>query len=184
MDLNRKKTFRNRFENYYPLLCKVAYRYIPRKEECEDVVQETFISIWKKGKDSLSEKEFVSYIITSVKNNCISYLRKQKLETIYMEEMILSPADVSEDESNDQDSASPEEILMEALSVLPPKCKEVFLMSKLHNMKYREISEALNISEKTVENHIGKAIKTLRAFVKTNSFLLVLIVLFSILIIC
>ena len=184
MDLNRKKTFRNRFENYYPLLCKIAYRYIPRKEECEDVVQETFISIWRKGKDDLSEKEFVSYIVTSVKNNCISYLRKQRLETIYMEDMILSPADISENENKDEEALSPEEILMDTLSVLPPKCKEVFLMSKLHNMKYREISEVLHISEKTVENHIGKAIKILRTLVKTNSFLLILIVLFSILIIC
>ena len=60
---------------------------------------------------------------------------------------------------------SPEEILEQALAVLPPKCKEVFLMAKLKGMKYREIAESLQISEKTVDNQMTKVIRQLREFV-------------------
>lgn len=62
---------------------------------------------------------------------------------------------------------TPEEILKEALSVLPPKCKEIFLLSKLKGMKYKEIAQMLSLSEKTVENQMGKAIKLLREFAAT-----------------
>ena len=51
---------------------------------------------------------------------------------------------------------------------MPPKCREVFRMSKLQRMKYKEIASRLNISEKTVENHIGKAIKIIRAYIAAN----------------
>lgn len=185
MNLTRKDLFKKRFDEYYPMLCRIAYRYVQNKEECEDIVQETFVLIWQKKKDNLSDKEFVSYIVTAVKNNCLSFLRKQKIETIYMEDMSLSPLAIeanNERIEEDQDH-SPEETLIKILSILPPKCREVFMMSKLQSMKYREIAKELDISEKTVENHISKAIRMLREYSRSGSLLLLFIVLVSILII-
>lgn len=59
-------------------------------------------------------------------------------------------------------------MLENVLQEMPPKCREVFRMSKLQRMKYKEIASRLNISEKTVENHIGKAIKIIRAYIAAN----------------
>ena len=56
-----------------------------------------------------------------------------------------------------------------ALASLPPKCKEVFLLAKLKGMKYREIAEKLNLSEKTIENQMTRAIRLLRTYVAENS---------------
>lgn len=72
---------------------------------------------------------------------------------------------MANDDDWSDERRSPEEILEQALAVLPPKCKEVFLMAKLKGMKYREIAESLQISEKTVENQMTKAIRQLREFV-------------------
>lgn len=182
MDLVRTNKFKRRFEEYYQILCRIAYGYIPDKDECEDIVQETFISVWNKEKDLLSEKEFVSYMITSVKNNCISHLRKQKFDTVSMEDSVQTASlqHLADKDQHDPDEPSSEEKLHKILAILPPKCKEVFLMSKLYGMKYREIAEELNISEKTVENQMGKAIKTLREFVSGNPLSILIFILISI----
>lgn len=167
MNSDQKSIFKRRFHAYYPMLCKIAYGYIPDKDECEDIVQETFISLWNNEKELLSEKEFRSYMVISVRNKSISYLRKQRLDTVSMEdsEHAASIGYVADTETADPDEISLEDKLQRVLSILPPKCREVFMMSKLHGMKYREIAEELSLSEKTVENQMGKAIKALREFV-------------------
>lgn len=182
-ELARKRQFKNRFDKSYSFLCNVAYRFIQDRDECEDIVQETFIAVWNKGKDSLPEKEFMAYMVGSVRNNCISFLRKRKLNTVSMEEIVSSPIIMSVDDTDDERERILEDALEKALSTLPPKCKEVFLMSKLKGMKYREIAEATGTSEKTVENHMSKAIKTLREYAMTHPLFIFSIILKSILII-
>lgn len=178
MDLIRTTKFKERFNQYYPLLCRIAFTYIPDQDECEDIVQTTFVSIWNKEKDLLPEKEFASYMVISVKNNCISFLRKQHAETVPLDDTHIAETVASDPEPEDE--LLPAEKLRKALDVLPPKCREVFLMSKLYGMKYREIAQELEISEKTVENQMGKAIRMLRQFAASHPHYLLLIMLLSI----
>lgn len=178
MSSDQKNIFKRRFHEYYQMLCRIAYGYIPNKDDCEDIVQETFISVWNNTKELLSEKEFRSYMEISVRNRCISYLRKQRLDTVSMEESeqaasLCYAADV---EPSDSEEISSEEKLQRILSILPPKCKEVFMMSKLQGLKYKEIAQELNISEKTVENQMGKAIRVLREFVCNNPLFIFIII--------
>ena len=72
------------------------------------------------------------------------------------------------DDSENLPTIDYRQMLENVLQEMPPKCREVFRMSKLQRMKYKEIALRLNISEKTVENHIGKAIKIIRAYIATN----------------
>ncbi len=170
---NRQK-FKNRFEVYYPMLCKIAFGYLLDTHECEDVVQECFIKVWNNGKHELDEKEFLSYMLRAVKNNCISYLRKQKSTIVSLDDRLLHTDytefmdEATEDESPDE---SIDEKLNKILVVLPPKCKEIFLLSKLEGLKYQEIASKLNISIKTVENQMGKAIKLIREQLETGTFI-------------
>ncbi len=166
MKSNRKELFETKFKEYYPRLCSIAYGYVPDAETCEDVVQEAFISVWEKGKDALPDNEFYAYLVRCVRNGCISYLRKNK------KELVLSLDDVNppqmehwnESQEQEQPQTHPEDLLNEIMKILPERCREIFLMSKLHTMKYREIACKLNISEKTVENQMGKAIRLLRQY--------------------
>ena len=77
MSTDRKELFKVRFEKHYPRLCSIAYGYVSDRDDSEDIVQETFIHIWDKGKDDLSEQDFVAYLTTAVKNRCISFLRRK-----------------------------------------------------------------------------------------------------------
>lgn len=176
MNTDRKERFKARFNEHYSRLCCIAYDYVADADDSEDIVQELFINIWDKGKDSLPDKEFAAYITTSVKNACISFLRKKCSYTVSIEDNQSAGALIPDEDSFDNDKKSPEEILKEALSILPPKCKEVFLLSKLKGMKYKEIAQHLSISEKTVENQMGKAIKMLREFAATCSFTIAIII--------
>lgn len=161
------------FERYYPQMCNIAHGYLADTADCEDIVQETFITLWDREKDHLPDTEFASYLTISVKNNCISFLRKNKrMETISVEDKPTMLADMSETDTDTTDYAS---LLQQVLSTLPPKCRMVFEMSKLKKMKYRDIAVRLDISEKTVENHMGKALKLIRSYTAASLVLIIFI---------
>ena len=77
MDTNRRERFKRLFLAHYSRLCGVAYGFVADGEDAEDIVQELFINVWDKGKDSLSDKEFAAYMTVAVRNSCISFLRKK-----------------------------------------------------------------------------------------------------------
>lgn len=175
MKAYRKEIFKSRFQEHYPRLCCIACGYVSDKEDAEDIVQELFISVWNKGLDEMEEKEFAAYMTTAVKNSCISFLRKRKDDVVSIEDYH-QPASCLTDDEEDADGKSPEELLESVLAVLPPRCRDIFLMAKLQGMKYREIAESLNLSEKTIENQMTKAIKMLREYVATYGVALTAVV--------
>jgi len=163
-------TYHERFEavfaTLYGPLCQYALTYIKKPEICEDIVQEVFARVWEKRKDLLLSDSIRFYLFTAVRNNCISHLRKEKtagdvglngLETEHYPVVLpmegLGPGDQHR-------------LLAEAINELPGKCREIFVLSRLSNMKYKEIADALGISIKTVENQLGKALKMMRRFLQ------------------
>ena len=158
----RKEEFKRSFEKYYPVLCNIAYRYLLDKETSEDIVQDTMLSVWQNKKDLLPESELVPYLkVLSIADEPVS----QKVCSLT-------------EECEEEGVASSEKI-EHLLGVLPTKCSLVFRMNKLHGMKYREIAEELNISEKTVENQMGKAIRLLRDYVASHPYTLILFLVLS-----
>ena len=176
MKNDRKALFEIRFKKYYPRLCSIACGYVSETETSEDIVQETFISVWNSQKDALPESEFYIYMIRCVRNRCISYLRKDK-KTFNLSIETL-PASYHEthlsDDIEDTPCKHPEDHLQEILQILPERCRTIFLMSKLQAMKYKDIANQLNISEKTVENQMGKALKLLRLYAMSHPLYLLL----------
>lgn len=175
----RKEEFKRSFEKYYPVLCNIAYRYLLDKETSEDIVQDTMLSVWQNKKDLLPESELVPYLKVSIRNNCISFLRKQTFEVLSIADELVSQKVCSLTEECEEEGVASSEKIEHLLGVLPTKCSLVFRMNKLHGMKYREIAEELNISEKTVENQMGKAIRLLRDYVASHPYTLILFLVLS-----
>ena len=175
MRADRKDIFKSRFQEHYSRLCRIAYGYVSDQDDAEDIVQELFISVWNKRLDDIPEKEFAAYMTTSVRNSCVSFLRKRKEDTVSID-----------DHPAPEEGKTLQDILDSALETLPPRCKDVFLLAKLQGLKYREIAEKLEVSEKTVENQMTKAIKLLRAYVAAHGALLVTVaaIILSIIINC
>lgn len=166
--------FKDIFEQEYSKLCRYALTYLNDSHQAEDVVQETFIKIWERKQEIITSPDMRFYLITAVRNNCISALRKLKTQNITFTENTPEPEPElhftirqHQEEANEQARK-----IADALELLPPKCKEVFLMVKMQGLSYKQTAEALDISVKTVENQMGKAIKVLRENVSIQLLLL------------
>jgi RNA polymerase sigma-70 factor (family 1) len=129
-------------------------------------VQEIFLRVWEKKKDLVGSEELRYYLYTSVRNNCLTHLDKVKKSVVTSynnEEAAVTPPDIMPEKTKDPDFNA---LVAEALERLPPKCREVFVMSRMSRLTYQQVADALGISIKTVENQMGKALKTMRAFIK------------------
>jgi len=173
------RLFQENFYKYYEPLCKYAFTIVKEPHSCEDIVQETFLRVWEKKQNLIGSEELTWYLYTAIRNNCLSYLEK-KQKTVLGEfsgqEVIETPGE------RPQISTTPEKdyetLLKDALANLPPKCREVFVLSRVSNLTYKQIGDSLGISIKTVENQMGKALKILRAYIRQKKEIPVIISIF------
>lgn len=162
-----KNEFESVFRQYYQSLCSYAYSFVKDMESSEDVVQEVFVRVWEKQKLQIGADKIKFYLFTAVRNNCLTLLQKSKKNII--QELKDEDAVDTIILENKKEGREPAEIISQALQQLPPKCREVFLLSRVSGFTYRQIAESLDISVKTVENQMGKAISILKKFAKENS---------------
>jgi len=156
--------FKQLFAQEYSKLCRYALSYLSDTHQAEDVVQETFIKVWERKQDMIASPDMRFYLLTAVRNNCISALRKLKSGPISFPEHAPEPEpEIHFTALQHQESAHEQtRRITHALDLLPPKCKEVFLLVKMQGLSYQQTADVLGISNKTVENQMGKALKTLR----------------------
>ncbi len=162
--------FETLFDRYYIALCNFSYLFLKNKELCEEIISDLFVNLWLK-KDQISiQKNFKSFVYRSTYNACISMVRTSKPEFLYDFSKVTT-----------YELLTPETILLnsefeasihELLNVLPKVAGLVLRMKKIDGLKYKEIAEILNISEKTVENHIINAIRKLRQEIEKKPELL------------
>jgi RNA polymerase sigma-70 factor (ECF subfamily) len=174
-----KQAFNILFEEYYGRLCEFSYRIIANKQLSEEIVADVFAKIWIKRHRIEITGSIRAYLFQSTKNTTLSYLRKRKKETVNIEDLVNFQF---KDESNPEKELIKNENLKSyenILSIIPEKSRAVFIMHRFDRLKYREISAILGISQKTVEKHMGKAIKLMREY-KNNMAVLILITVIAI----
>ena len=160
--------FQQVFETWYNTLCNYAYSYVRDRDTCEDIVQEVFVRIWEDRPQLIGTEGLRYYLFTAVRNNCISYLRQANKHR-HADPDEARPVYIQ----NRREQAEYRAIVRQAIDSLPPRCREVFLLSRFSNMTYKEIAGTLDISEKTVENQMTKALKLMRTFLKDNGVYLI-----------
>lgn len=162
-------------DKYHHQLCVYAFGLTNDSDLAEDIVQNVFIKIWKhrfKLKDSFSVK---GYLYRSVYNEFIDQYRKHKT-VISLEKKYIDALSVVVEEETDNSLSKLIDLVKQEIEKLPPKCKQIFLLSKKEGLTNLEISEYLGVSLKSVEAHITKAFSTLRksSGVKNNGFFFLL----------
>ena len=159
-----KEAFKKVFSDFYPALCVFAQRYVSSSTICEDIVQDTFFHLWHNRKKIEVTSSFRNLLITSVRNRCTDYLRKQTLRQTHKVRKVLH-----------ENMDTPEEIytivelekmLYETLDRLPPNVRKAFELSRFENLTYKKIAEKMDVSPKTVEAYISKALSILRVELK------------------
>jgi len=167
------------FDKYYNPLCNYALTFTKNADSSEDIVQELFVKIWEDRRDLLNDETIRYYLFTATRNNCITWLRGRKNAVIleWNEQdhgSVTDPGAISG--YRDCDRETDPALLKEAIDRLPPKCREVFLLSRFSKMSYKDIAASLGISTKTVENQLSKALRMLRSFLKENGVYLAWII--------
>jgi RNA polymerase sigma-70 factor (ECF subfamily) len=154
------------FRTYYQPLCNYAYTFLQDKAESEEIVQATFLSVWEKKSSLKITTSAKSYLYAMVRNACLNVIKHEKIKQKYAgEELALADAGY-ESVAHTVTKNELELRIQSAIQTLPEQCRLVFKLSRLEELKYNEIAEQLNISVKTVENHMGKALKIMREQLK------------------
>ncbi len=154
------------FKAYYQPLCRYAYSFLEDKEEAEEVVQSAFITVWEKRKSIDIQTSLKSYLYRMVRNGCLNVIKHEKVKQQHVAHE-LAVTEVSYESVSQKVYATELEIkISEAMKVLPEQCRLVFQLSRFEELKYQEIADQLKISVKTVENHMGKALKIMREQLK------------------
>lgn len=157
--------FRTLFFQFFSPLCVFAHRYVEDRDTCEDLVQETFLKIWKNRKNIEINTSCRNFLITSVRNSCIDTLRKQETEQNWQSREMMDKQDAYT--SDDLYSALElEQMLSAALDKLPENIRIVFEKNRFEGKTYAEIATEHAISVKTVEAYMSKALKHLRVELK------------------
>ncbi len=171
--------FQQEFSHYYEPLCLYAFSIVKETHACEDIVQDIFMHVWEKRQNLVGNEGIRYYLFTAVRNNCLTWLQKNKRSVVTEltgQESMKPAPELYSTENVETDFR----ILMQtALDRLPPKCREVFVLSRMGKLTYQEIADTRGISVKTVENQMGKALKILRNFIRERQAQIP-IVLFSI----
>jgi RNA polymerase sigma-70 factor (family 1) len=161
------------FKELYQQLCNYSFSIVNDMDEAEEITQQVFVNIWEQ-REKLAVTSYKSYLYRAVHNASLNKIKQAKVRKLYADDYAIT-AELHQSSNETKDELQKQITL--AVQSLPEQCRMVFKLSRYEELKYAEIAEHLNISVKTVENHMGKALKILRE--KLKDYLPLLLLMFS-----
>jgi len=166
-----REVFRRAYVQYYNMLYHLCMEYIHNQQVAQELVQDTFMKLWEIRRNLNSDTNLANFLYTVAKNKCLNYLREQ--QTIrraqnsrdYLESHFSIEA-LQESGDHWIHFNELEELIRNAIGRMPPGINKAFILSRYDGLKYKEIAQKLNISVKTVEVRISKALAILRKAVR------------------
>jgi len=157
-----KKALTELYNSYWKPLYISSYNLLKDKELCEEIIQDVFIDVWNYRENLQIKISLKSYLYACVRYKVFSEFRKNKIQRVELFEGLNNRFQYATPETK----IMHEELVMQIdaiVKTLPKRCQEVYVLSRDQQLSHKEIAEKLNISTKTVENHITLALKTLRS---------------------
>ncbi|MDR1882107.1 MAG: RNA polymerase sigma-70 factor [Prevotella sp.] len=159
-----QQDFRLLYDLLYDRFFRIANYYLKKEEWTREVVMDVFLTLWNRRTDLITIGDFDNYCFILLKNASLNYLEKHELEFIPLDDKTKP-----EDSQTPEDNLLNEELLLvyiDALEELPPKCREVFVLVREQGLSYKEVAHQLDISVKTVDSQLQKAIKSIKEKIK------------------
>jgi RNA polymerase sigma-70 factor (ECF subfamily) len=168
------REFEALFKLYYTKLTLFSNRFVNDLSISEEIVADVFAFLWEKGHEVIFSTSVSSYLFKMVQNRSLNYLKHQKIENLYVAYLEKNNL-FDEVRSTVENGYEEKELALQinaAINTLPEKCREIFVLSRFSDMKYKEIASQLNISPKTVERQVSIALEKLRQTLKHVTYLL------------
>jgi RNA polymerase sigma-70 factor, ECF subfamily len=171
-------TYERVYKQYFQCLYAYAYSIIEDDMQAEEIVQHLFLKIWEKKEKIHIKTSLPAYLYKSVYFQSLNYIKHLKVRNEHQKHSVFQMKQLqAEHVGQHLDLKLLESTFRKVLSDLPEQCRTVFQLSRFEELKYREIACRLGISEKTVENHMGKALRVLRT--KLTDFLVLFLLILS-----
>jgi RNA polymerase sigma-19 factor, ECF subfamily len=149
------------FRAWYAPLVRLAEGMLRNRAVAEEIVQDVMLELWRRREKLDVDGSPQAYLFQSTRNRALNHLRHARVEQRGEPHLAIDEA-----QRPSADAALVEEeigvALRQAVDELPPRCREVFELSRVHGLKYAEIAQTLGVSVKAVEAQMGKALRTLR----------------------
>ncbi len=170
-----EEAFRQIFDYYIKKVYQFVYGYLKDTAEAEDVTQMVFQKIWEKRAMIDTNKSFGGFLFTIAYRSVIDHIRKEATKKQWTKMGIVDTQETISYLTSDSltNSHHLESLYQKALNALSQKRKEVFILSRHEGLSNKQIAEKLQLSEKTVENHMTAALSSLRAFFKAAEMVLI-----------
>ena len=157
-----KVAFKRTFHFFYKKLVKFALNYVSTPEEAEELVSDIFVNLWNKKETLENIHDITAYLYVAVRNQCLNHLKKKPV-------LMAGIYDVNKkdkikelrDPSSDLEWKEINVHLDHAIETLPEQCRTVFILIRQEQLKYKEVGALLNISPRTVETHLNRAVSKL-----------------------
>jgi RNA polymerase sigma-70 factor (ECF subfamily) len=154
------------YKIHYPLMYSLVAKIVPIHEDREEIIHDVFLKVWNHEVDITCSMK--AYLCKAVVNQSLNFVKRtQNIQNHHKQ--ILATTEEAYFQKTMEDSEKIM-IVQKEIEKLSPQCKEVFRLSRYEELSQQEIATKLNISIKTVKNHIGKALKTLHENISKHSF--------------
>ncbi|MCG8698682.1 MAG: RNA polymerase sigma-70 factor [Bacteroidales bacterium] len=167
------KTFELLYNQYFNRLCHYAYSYIDERKQAEDIVHDVFVALWNKKLEADTIECISSYLFRAAHHKCVSYLRHKIVQRKYearhslkIKEAELMYHDYKNYTFSSLQLQEMQDIIDTTINDLPGKTADIFKLSRKEELKNTEIATKLNVSVKTVEYHMTKALQALQQALK------------------
>ena len=156
------KAFDDLFAMYSKKVYHFAFSFLKNKEDAEEIVQEVFLRVWEKRKTIKEYYSFKSFLFSISYNLIMDHFRSKMKDPEFIEFLSANAKviDISSEENINYESLK--EHYLNIVEKLPPKRKAIFKMNRFEGLSYKEISEQLQVSVNTIENHMAAALKFIR----------------------
>lgn len=157
--LDDSSAFEELYAHYWRIMFSAAYQVLNDEDLCLDVVQEVFLWVWENRAKLTIKQSAKNYLITAVKYKIANHIKKSKLQTAFIEKLEEAEAPSAQELLEIKELHQAYEYFTQTL---PPKCKEVFILSRNDDLTNKQVAKHLGISEKTVENQLTIAYRKIR----------------------
>lgn len=167
------------FDRYRNRIYQTAIRYLKSPVLAQEVVQDVFLKLWFERKNIRKDMPVEAWLFTIAKNNLLNRMKKLASEWKALKNFRPSDNSVSGNPEDKMQESQYDQLLQEALQILPDQQRRVFLLSRNEHLTYAQIGEKLDISPLTVKTHMSRALESIRSFFMSRGELFFLLLLFS-----